>query len=419
MIPTITASRPTGGAPRDDLPLLVLGPSLGTSVATLWGTCARHLADDFDVLGWDLPGHGFNPHVPAEPFTMAELAAGVLRVVDEALELRGEPGGAFAYAGDSVGGAVGLQLALDAPDRLVAAALMCTGARLGDEASWADRIAQVRTSGTSVMVNPSAQRWFGPGFLERAPERGSGLLHALSDTDDAGYVRVCEALAHFDVRDRLGEVEVPVLAVAGSHDVATPPELLRTLADGVRHGAYVELSGVAHLPPAERPDDVADLLRHHLRAEEPVQPSTMGGMTADGTPDETPDETETAESVREAGMRVRRDVLGDAHVDRAVAGTTDLTGDFQDFITRYAWGSVWTRPGLDRRSRSMVTLTALVAHGHDDELALHLRAARRNGLTWEEIREVLLQTAVYCGVPAANTAFRIAQHVLDEERETP
>lgn len=395
MIPTITASRPGGGSPRSDLPLLVLGPSLGTSAATLWGTCARHLVDDFDVLGWDLPGHGTNPHVPGEAFTMAELAAGVLRAVDEALELRGDPGGSFAYAGDSVGGAVGLQLALDAPDRLVGAVLLCTGARIGDLASWADRIAQVRASGTSVMVTPSAQRWFGPGFLERAPERGSGLLHALSATEDAGYVRVCEALAHFDVRARLAEVEVPVLAVAGSHDVATPPELLRALADGVRHGAFVELPGVAHLAPAERPEDVAELLRGHLLAEDPVEPSVL-----------------------DAGMAVRREVLGDAHVDRAVAATTDLTADFQDFITRYAWGSVWTRPGLDRRSRSMVTLTALVAHGHDDELAMHLRAARRNGLTWEEIREVLLQTAVYCGVPAANTAFRIAQHVHDEERET-
>uniref|UniRef100_UPI0035A21CE8 4-carboxymuconolactone decarboxylase n=1 Tax=Actinoplanes palleronii TaxID=113570 RepID=UPI0035A21CE8 len=117
---------------------------------------------------------------------------------------------------------------------------------------------------------------------------------------------------------------------------------------------------------------------------------------------------------RAAGIAVRREVLGPAHVDRATAATTAFTRDFQDLITRYAWGEIWTRPGLDRRSRSLVTLTALVALGHHEELAMHVRAARTNGLTVEEIQEVLLQTAIYCGVPAANTAFRIAQSALTD-----
>jgi 4-carboxymuconolactone decarboxylase len=115
------------------------------------------------------------------------------------------------------------------------------------------------------------------------------------------------------------------------------------------------------------------------------------------------------------GMRVRREVLGDEHVDRAIERTTDFTADFQDLITRYAWGEIWARPGLDRRTRSCITLTALVALGHFDELAMHVRAARRNGLTPDEIKEVLLQAAIYCGVPAANHAFAVAQQVLEEE----
>ncbi|MCF3938239.1 4-carboxymuconolactone decarboxylase [Gordonia sp. Z-3] len=114
------------------------------------------------------------------------------------------------------------------------------------------------------------------------------------------------------------------------------------------------------------------------------------------------------------GMAVRREVLGDAHVDRATDTITDLTRDFQELITEYAWGSIWTRPGLDRRSRSMITLTALIARGHHEELAMHLRAALRNGLTRDEITEVLLQSAIYCGVPDANTAFRIANGVFAE-----
>jgi 4-carboxymuconolactone decarboxylase len=115
----------------------------------------------------------------------------------------------------------------------------------------------------------------------------------------------------------------------------------------------------------------------------------------------------------ERGLRIRREVLGDEHVDRAIDQTLDETRDFQDFITRYAWGEIWARPGLDRRVRSCITLTALVAQGRFDELELHLGAARRNGLTDAEISEVLLQTAVYCGVPAANSAFRVFRRVLD------
>jgi 4-carboxymuconolactone decarboxylase len=125
--------------------------------------------------------------------------------------------------------------------------------------------------------------------------------------------------------------------------------------------------------------------------------------------------TESDDDAYERGMRIRREVLGDAHVDAAMARTTDFTADFQELITRQAWGGIWSRPGLERRMRSAITLTALVALGHDNELAMHVRAALRNGLTRDEIKEVLLQTSVYCGVPAANTAFAIAQRVLDEE----
>jgi len=396
--PSITAVRMSGAKHRAELPLLVLGPSLGTTAATLWTACAVHLTDAFDVLAWDLPGHGHNRSVPDEPFTMAELAAGVLAVVDDILVERGELGGSFSYAGDSIGGAVGLQLLLDAPDRVRNAALLCTGARLGDESSWSDRIEQVRASGTAGQVTPSAERWFGPGFMDRQPESASALLHALRDTSDDGYVQACAALQHFDVRDRLSEIGAPVLAVAGAHDAIASVATLAAIADGVRSGGLVELEGVAHQAPAEAPEEVARLIRRHALGEGPV------------------DDRRTVQEVRDAGMAVRREVLGDEYVDRAVAGTTDLTRDFQDLLTQYAWGGIWTRPGLDLRSRSLITLTALVARGHHEELAMHLRAARTNGVTVDEIKELLMQTAIYCGVPDANAAFRIAQAVLDEEK---
>jgi len=125
----------------------------------------------------------------------------------------------------------------------------------------------------------------------------------------------------------------------------------------------------------------------------------------------------TDASRHEEGMRVRREVLGDAHVDRAIARTNPFTQNFQDFITRYAWGEIWTRPGLDRRTRSCITMTAMVALGKIEELEMHVRAALRNGLTEDEIGEVLLQCAIYCGVPAANAAFAAAQRVLAEVKD--
>jgi 4-carboxymuconolactone decarboxylase len=122
-----------------------------------------------------------------------------------------------------------------------------------------------------------------------------------------------------------------------------------------------------------------------------------------------------SDDTHDRGMEVRREVLGDAHVDRAIERTTDFTADFQDLITRYAWGEIWARPGLDRRARSLITLAMLVALGREEELAMHVRAALGNGVTPEEISEVVLQCAIYCGVPAANGAFAIAQRVLDEQ----
>jgi 3-oxoadipate enol-lactonase/4-carboxymuconolactone decarboxylase len=118
----------------------------------------------------------------------------------------------------------------------------------------------------------------------------------------------------------------------------------------------------------------------------------------------------------EQGMKVRREVLGDEHVDRAIERTTPFTADFQDLITRYAWGEIWARPGLDRKTRSCITLAALIALGREEELAMHVRAAIRVGLTPDEIKEVLLHSAIYCGVPAANGAFAVAQRVLDEDQ---
>ncbi|MFI6789691.1 4-carboxymuconolactone decarboxylase [Nonomuraea sp. NPDC050383] len=360
---------PEGGQP------LVLGPSLGTSMR-VWEPQLAALTRTFRVLRFDLPGHGGSPG-PAGPLTVDALAERVLELA-EAVGMGG-PGG-FHYAGVSIGGAIGATLAARHPGRVRSLAMICSSARFGEPRAWRERARLVREQGTAVLLEATAGRWFA-GPADRA------LLDDLAATDPEGYAACCDALAGYDLRGDLGAIAVPTLVLAGRDDPATPPAHARELADGIAGATLVELPGAAHLANVDQPEKVTSALLAHLPAG--------------------------------SGMRVRREVLGDEHVDRAIARTSGFTRDFQDFITRYAWGEIWTRPGLDRRTRSCVTLTALVARGHLDELAMHVRAALRNGLTPDEIGEVLLQSAVYCGVPAANAAFAVAQRVLSEDPGTP
>lgn len=261
-------------------PLLVLGPSLGTSVSALWedaapliaggragdraGGMAEGPAADVDVIGWDLPGHGTSPSPTAdelEGLTVGDLADAVLGVVERAQERRGDVGAPFWYAGVSVGGAVGQRLLLDVPDRVLGAALICTATWFGEAAGWQERADLVQRAGTPTQVEAAARRWFGPGFLEREPQVGLRLLGSLQTADRFGYAAVCRAVSGHDLRGRLGAAAVPVVAIAGSDDPATPPGKLEEIADAVPGARLVVLDGAAHLAPAERPRAVAELVR--------------------------------------------------------------------------------------------------------------------------------------------------------------
>ncbi|OBI44349.1 hypothetical protein A5707_03425 [Mycobacterium kyorinense] len=241
-----------GGSP--DLPPLVVGPSLGTSVIALWSAAARRLADSYHVIGWDLPGHGASPP-PRGAFTIAELATAVAKLVDHTVGKR-----PVTYAGVSVAGVVGLQLLLARPERILSAALICTAAKIGDPDDWHSRARVVRSGGTGEVVSGSVRRWFAPGFFERDPASARALLDALRDVDDDGYARTCEALAEFDARGRLGEIDTPIVAVAGADDIATPPDSVRFIAVNVSRGRFVQVPNAAHLAPAEQPGRIADVL---------------------------------------------------------------------------------------------------------------------------------------------------------------
>ena len=247
-VPVLAAAR----TEHPGAPMLVLGPSLGTTTR-LWGSAIRLLADRFDILAVDLPGHGASP-ATTEPFSTGELADAVVNVAAIAGAER------FYYAGDSLGGQVALELALRHPDRAIAVSIICSAAKVGEPEAWFERAETVRTQGTPVLVGPSAGRWYAPGFIERQPELVGAMLLDLSDTDDESYALCCEALARSDLRARLPEIAVPVLALWGARDVVIPAEDARAVAETVQNGRGIELADVAHLAPAEDPDRVAGAL---------------------------------------------------------------------------------------------------------------------------------------------------------------
>ncbi|WP_433517852.1 4-carboxymuconolactone decarboxylase [Nonomuraea sp. CA-143628] len=357
-------------------PLLVLGPSLGTTL-DIWQPQLGALTRSWRVLRYDLPGHGGSAPA-ASGLTIDDMARAVLDLVND-VEDTGD--GEFAVGGISLGGAIATTIAAGQRDRVRSLVLCCTSARFGEPNPWLERAALVRASGVAQLGPALAGRWFTAGY------DGRWVTDMLEGVDAESYAACCEAIASCDLTGRLPAITAPTLIVAGADDPATPLDQAITLAQGIPGALLRVVPGAAHLASVERADTVTSAIVGHL-----------GG-----------------DSGHAAGMRTRREVLGDAHVDRAVAATTGFTRDFQHLITRYAWDEIWNRPGLDRRTRSCVTLTALVARGHLDELAMHVRAALRNGLTPDEIGEVLLQTAIYCGVPAANAAFAVAQRVLTED----
>jgi 3-oxoadipate enol-lactonase len=252
----LSPQRPLGGHP-----LVVVGSSLGTS-SILWNRAASLLGNDYDVVAWDLPGHGVSP-AATETFDVADLAEAVVDLVDTIA-----PGEAFHYAGVSLGGATGLQLGIKHGERLKSLSVQCSGAKLGTPEGWLERAETVRSQGTPVMIQGSAQRWFAPGFMDREPEVSSRLLHALRDADRFSYAFCCEALAAFDVRAELGSIRVPTQVIAGALDGVAPPSMAEEVAAGITAGGgtatAVTLEGVAHLAPAEAPAHTAELMRSLL-----------------------------------------------------------------------------------------------------------------------------------------------------------
>jgi 3-oxoadipate enol-lactonase/4-carboxymuconolactone decarboxylase len=363
--------------PADGRPVVLAG-SLGSD-RHMWDPQVEPLvAAGFRVIRYDHRGHGASP-APTGPYTVAELSADAIALLDR-LRLR-----RVSWVGLSLGGMVGMWLAEHEPSRIDRMVLCCTSASLGPASMWQERAHVARTSGMATLAGPVVERWLTPGFREANPGTVTWLQDMVASHDPEGYASCCTAIETMSIVDDLATIPVPTLVIAGADDPATPPDHGRVIADAVPGARLVVVPDAAHLGNVEQPTLFTGLILEHLQ----------------------PDR-------RTLGMSVRRSVLGDEHVIRAVAATTEFTKPFQDYITEGAWGTVWSRPELDRRTRSAITLAALTALRAHEELPMHVRAARGNGLSEAEIAEILLHTTVYAGAPAGNAAFAIAKRTLDE-----
>jgi 3-oxoadipate enol-lactonase/4-carboxymuconolactone decarboxylase len=361
---------------RDDRPVLMLSHSLGQD-HTMWDAQAADLSPHFRVLRYDIRGHGASEVTPGD-YRIEQLASDALALAN-ALGIE-----RFAFCGLSLGGMIGQWIAAQAPERLMAAVLANTSARADAEGMEKRRHA-VLSGGMTAIVDLVMGRFFSPRLLSSNPPAVASSRRTLLATDPVGYAGCCAAIRDMDQTAALGKIRVPTLIISGDLDVSLPwkghGELL---AQGIASARVVHLPA-AHLSNIEMPRSFTVAVLAFL----------------------LPRETD----VYAAGMKVRRAVLGDAHVDNALASATK-SDDFQDLITRFAWGTIWTRPGLDLRTRRLLVLAMTAAMGRWEEFRLHLRTGLAHELEWCDVEEVLLQTAIYAGVPAANTGF----HAATEER---
>ncbi|MGZ4841425.1 MAG: bifunctional 3-oxoadipate enol-lactonase/4-carboxymuconolactone decarboxylase PcaDC [Candidatus Angelobacter sp.] len=375
---------------RSNLPALVLSHSLGCD-HSMWAPQMPDLLHHFQVLRYDTRGHGASG-VPAGDCTLEQLGQDVLGLAEKLGLAK------FAFCGLSMGGAVGQWLAVNAPQRLTALVLANTSPKFGTPDTWDARRKAVLEGGMSAIVDAVMQRFF--SLQNQSPHRQAATFAqstraVLLGTDPKGYAACCTALRDADTRASLSKISVPTLVIGSDKDPSTPWEAHGAILARDIPGAKAVRLQTAHLSNLEQPRAFTAAVLDFLLAE-----------TAD------------IDSL-EAGMKVRRQVLGDEHVDRSLKNATDFTRDFQELITRYAWGAVWTRPGLDHRTRRLLVLAVTAALGRWEEFRLHLRAGLALELEVCDVKETLLQVAVYAGVPAANTAFQIAKEEIDRlEQET-
>ena len=366
----------------DGAPVLVLSHSLGQDQG-MWDPQVEAFSAHFRVLRYDTRGHGASG-APHDEYSIEALGRDVLALAD-ALGID-----RFAFCGLSMGGMIGLWLAVNAPDRLTHVVLANTSPRPGAE-RMEERRKAVLAGGMQAVADAVMGRFFSPSTLAVNPPIVAAARRVLLATDPHGYAGCCAAVRDCDATPALARIAVPALVISADGDVSLPwAGHGDVIARGIPGAAVVHLPA-AHLSNLEAPRAFASAVLDFL--------------------------IEPPRDIAAAGTAVRRAVLGDAHVDRAIASTTERTRDFQDLITRFAWGTIWTRPGLDVRTRRLLVLAIMASMGRWEEFRLHVRTGLGKELEWADLEEVLLQVAVYAGVPAANSAFHAALEEWDKKKQ--
>jgi len=366
---------------RSDLPVLVLSHSLGCD-HQMWAPQIPDLLEYFQVLRYDTRGHGASATPPGD-YTLDQLGSDALGLLDS---LKIEK---FFWCGLSMGGAIGQWLALRTPERLSSLVLASTAPKFGTPEMWETRRSAVQQGGMAAIVDVTMQRFFSAEMVQRGEAVEQSTRRVFLGTDREGYRGCCVALRDMDLRAKLGQIRAPTLVIGGDNDPSTPWQDCGAVLARDIPGAKAVVLRSAHLSNLGQPRSFTAAVLGFLLAK-----------------------NNAADSFAE-GLRTRRQVLGEAHVERSLSSATDFTRDFQMLVTRYAWGAVWNRPGLDQRTRRLLVLAIAASLGRWEEFRLHVRAAFEHGVEASDVKEALLQTAVYAGLPAANTAFKIAGEEME------
>ena len=358
-------------------PVLIFSNSLGSTM-DMWEELVPYLLPYFRVLRYDTRGHG-GSYVDPEPYSIDLLGNDVIELMDR-LQIE-----KAYFCGLSMGGLIGQWLGLNKPERFHKIILSNTGAKIGTSERWNARIKTITEQGMESIVDDTIERWFTDNFKTEHARRVDQTRSMFLSSHVTGYCNCCAAIREADFRETLTSMKVETLVITGNEDPVTNVEQAEFLVNQIPN-ARLKILPARHLASTELPKEYAEVLIDFI----------------------------VGESTFERGMHVRRTVLGDEHVDRASSKINEFNGDFQNFISHYAWGEIWTRPGLEKKERSILTLGLMIALNRAAEFKMNIREAFNNGLTKEEIKEIIMHSSIYCGLPAANEAIHLAEEVFSE-----
>ena len=358
-------------------PVLMFSNSLGADL-TMWDELVPLLLPYFRVLQYDTRGHG-QSELTEGPYTIERLGQDVISLLDQ-LNID-----KVYFCGLSMGGLIGQYLGIHHPDRLHKLILSNTDSKIGTVNRWNERINTINEQGMQAIVDSTMEKWFTPFYHKINPARVAQMKELFLANKTLGYTACCSALGAADFRSEIKKITVETLIITGDEDTVTNVVQAKGLQKEIPN-AKLKVFPARHLPSTELPMEYADTLIDFLVGKETV----------------------------DRGMHVRRTVLGNTHVDAANQNKNEFNSDFQEFISNYAWGEIWTRPGLSKHTRSLITLSMLIPLNRKAEFKMHVKAAFNNGVTVKEIKEVILQSGIYCGLPAANDAIHAAEAVFEE-----